>query len=512
MRWLSPDALARIVGEAANCVAYARSLHTDLAATLADEPLHPPDVDALVDALAAFMLAEHAAGRSLTTRALLARAVARFAGCGSLLAAARRDLALHAELTWPQWSADQLAARMRALPAYKSLSLQYQLLTGQIVDITAELNGEDGEVHDGDWRSELLASRGRLREQLPRRITTPAANEWRIERDCGIESTADLARVLEISHEELDNALRLSRSPHAYRVLVLRKQSGGLRLVEQPQDALRVLQRRILRSVLGNTDLHPAAHGFVRGRSALTHAAQHRGRRLVLRLDIADFFTSIAAGRVHSAYLRLGVPPRVATVLTALSTSLQRAGALRGALRRHDPLAAQTGIEECVRDWQQTLCVPHLPQGAPTSPTLANWIAYRLDQRLSGLAAAWGMRYSRYADDLTFSTDAADCNAARFIDQARSIVASEGWVLNERKTLVMPQSGRQRVTGIVVNETLNLCRKDYDALKAAVHRHVNAAQRDTQEHAQLLGRIAWLARFRPERAERLRQKLRTTQA
>lgn len=477
---------------------------------LADEPLHPPDVDALVDALAAFMRAEHEAGRSLTTRALLARASARFVGGSSLLAAARRDLALHAELTWPQWSADQLAARMRALPAYESLSLQHQSLTDRIDELTTELNGDDGEVHDGDWRSELLVSRERLREQLPR-ITTPAANERRIERDCGIESTADLARVLEISHEELDNALRLSRSPHAYRVLVLRKQSGGLRLVEQPQDALRVLQRRILRSALGSTDPHPAAHGFVRGRSALTHAALHQGRRLVLRLDIADFFTSITAGRVHSAYLRLGVPPRVATVLTALSTSLQRAGALRGALRRHDPLAAQTGIEECVRDWQQTLCVPHLPQGAPTSPTLANWIAYRLDQRLSGLAAAWGMRYSRYADDLTFSTDAADCNAARFIDQARSIVASEGWVLNERKTLVMPQSGRQRVTGIVVNETLNLCRKDYDALKAAVHRHVHAPPDDAQR-SQLLGRIAWLAHFRPERAERLRQKLRTTQA
>ena len=122
------------------------------------------------------------------------------------------------------------------------------------------------------------------------------------------------------------------------------------------------------------------------------------------------------------------------------------------------------------------------------------------------------MRYSRYADDLTFSTDASDCNSLRFVDQVRTIVATEGWLLNERKTLVMPQSNRQRVTGIVVNQTMNLCRQDYDALKAAVHRHVNAAQPDTQQHSQLLGRIAWLARFRPGRAERLRQKLRAAQA
>jgi RNA-directed DNA polymerase len=478
---------------------------------VSDAPNTLPEVDAIADALAAFMLAEHQAGRSLTARALVERAAARFVGCSALIAATRRDLALHAELAWPHWTEAQLAARVRARPEFQSLALHREMIGSEIEDITAMLDEAPSDSEDADdrRRSDLQARRERLRADLPR-LRTDAVAPPAPPIESAIATLADLARMLEISQDELDTALRFTRSRQAFRLLVMRKQSGGLRIIEQPQDALRVLQRRVLREVLVAADLHPAAHGFVRGRSALMHAALHAGRRLVFRLDIADFFTSITAGRVHSAYLRLGVPPRVATVLTSLSTSLQGAGALRGALRRHDPFASQSGIEAQARDWQQTLCVPHLPQGAPTSPALANWIAYRLDQRLTGLAAVWDMRYSRYADDLTFSTDAADCHGARFVDQIRAVVASEGWVLNERKTLVMPQASRQRVTGIVVNRSLNLCRRDYDALKAALHRHVTAAQDDGLK-PQLLGRIAWLAQFRPERADRLRQKLRSAQ-
>ena len=138
---------------------------------------------------------------------------------------------------------------------------------------------------------------------------------------------------------------------------------------------------------------------------------------------------------------------------------------------------------------------------------LANWIAHRLDQRLTGLAATWRMSYSRYADDLTFSGDERDFNRTRFIATVRDIVAAEGWVLNERKTLVMPSSNRQRVTGLVVNQSVNLCRKDFDALKAAVHRYVTSATLDAAQLAQLFGRIAWLGQLRPERAAKLRAKL-----
>jgi RNA-directed DNA polymerase len=479
---------------------------------MSDEtPIHP-DVDALVEQLASFLLAEYASGRSLTTHALIARSARHFAGCSALIAAMRREIALGEELRWSDINAATLAARMRKLPQFEASVLAHAHALAR--DSETELNvWLAGESTDADERQAARVSLDMHMAALPRLKDASAFARYQraptVEQHFNpkIVTIADLARTLEISVDELDSAVRRSRQPRAYHLLIMQKRGGGIRLIEQPTDALRVLQRRILRHILNAATLHPAAHGFIRGRSALTHATLHTGKRCVLRLDIADFFTSITAGRVHSAFLRLGLPPRVATTLTALTTSTQRANRLREVLRRHSTDCSQTTVNDWVRGAQETLCIPHLPQGASSSPMLANWIAYRLDQRLSGLSAAWKMHYSRYADDLTFSTDEPNFSRARFIGMVRNIVASEGWMLNERKTLVMPQSDRQRVTGIVVNQSMNLCRKDFDALKAAVHRYATATSRDDAAYSQLMGRVAWLARFRPERANRLKEKL-----
>ncbi len=479
---------------------------------MSDEAIIPPDVDALVEQVAAFLLTEHASGRSLTTQALVARGERHFVGCSPLIAAARREIALGEELRWSDIGVAALAERMRKMPQFEALVLAHAVVRDGEAELKAWLASES---RDADDRAVAQAGLDIRMAELPRvRDASAFARPQRafiVEQNFSprIEIAADLAQALEISVDELDAAVRRSQQLNTYHLLIMQKSSGRIRVIEQPTDALRVLQRRILRHVLSAATLHAAAHGFVRGRSALTHAVLHTGKRCVLRLDIADFFTSITAGRVHSAFLRLGLPPRVATLLAALTTSAQKASTLRAILRRDRADYSQTFVNEWVRDSQETLCVPHLPQGAPSSPMLANWIAYRLDQRLAGLSVAWTMTYSRYADDLTFSTDESDFNRVRFIGMVRDIVASEGWILNERKTLVMPQSDRQRVTGIVVNKSMNLCRKDLDALKAAVHRYATATtpSPDDAIRAQLLGRIAWLAQLRPERAAKLKAKL-----
>jgi hypothetical protein len=154
---------------------------------------------------------------------------------------------------------------------------------------------------------------------------------------------------------------------------------------------------------------------------------------------------------------------------------------------------------------------PHLPQGAPTSPALANLGAFSLDVRLAGLARSAEAEYTRYADDLVFSGGRAfERSVHRFSVHVGAIALEEGFAVNFRKTRVMCQGVRQRVAGVVVNERPNLARPDYDALKATLHNCVrhgpDCQNRDARGdfRAHLAGRIAHVAALNPARAERLR--------
>ena len=153
----------------------------------------------------------------------------------------------------------------------------------------------------------------------------------------------------------------------------------------------------------------------------------------------------------------------------------------------------------------------HLAQGAPTSPALANLVAWRLDKRLAGLAQAFDATYTRYADDLTFSGDEAFAHKTASLTAAVSeIVETEGYRLNASKTRYMRASQRQSVTGIVVNQRPNLARSDYDALKAMLHNCVRTGPRSqnlsghVDFRAHLEGRIGWVAHLHPERGHKLR--------
>ena len=166
--------------------------------------------------------------------------------------------------------------------------------------------------------------------------------------------------------------------------------SSGERLLERPRPRLRAVQRRVLDDLVVLIPIHEAAHGFVPGRSVRSFAAPHAGRRVVVRVDLRSFFSTVTAGRVWAALRTAGYPEQVAHVLTGLVTNAVPYSELR---------------DHGTATQRQLLRRPHLPQGAPTSPALANLVAGRLDRRLAGLAAALGYRYTRYADDLAFSTD-----------------------------------------------------------------------------------------------------------
>lgn len=153
---------------------------------------------------------------------------------------------------------------------------------------------------------------------------------------------------------------------------------------------------------------------------------------------------------------------------------------------------------------------PHLPQGAPTSPALANLAAFHLDCRLTGLARSVGAAYTRYADDLVFS-GGHDFGrmAGRVLIQAGAIALDEGFEVNTRKTRIMRQSVAQRAAGLVLNQRVNIPRREYDQLKAILHNCVKSGpggqNRSTRAdfRAHLAGRIAYVKQTNPARGARL---------
>ena len=286
------------------------------------------------------------------------------------------------------------------------------------------------------------------------------------------------------------------------------RRGGPLRLIERPKFRLKSLQRRILHEILDWIPAHDAAHGFTRGRSAVTNASEHTRRLVVVRLDLEDFFASIAARRVFGIFRTAGYPESVAYTLTALSTNVVPIGVSRELPSATDPrlIASQSRLA-------RRLATPHLPQGAPTSPALANLAAFRFDRRLTGLATAFGATYTRYADDITLSGSR---RLLRNANQLRStiieIARQEGFAANDRKSSLTTSAGSQRVCGVVVNQRTNMARADYDALKATIHnaaRHGPASQNRTgvpDFRAHLRGRIAWVEQLHPEHGRKLRRQ------
>ncbi len=255
-----------------------------------------------------------------------------------------------------------------------------------------------------------------------------------------LDNPAQLAEALGVSVGELRwfaYHRDAAESVHYRRFTIPKGRSGEERAIWAPLPRLKEMQRWILREILEKLPVHGAAHGFLAGRSILTNAAAHTGSRLVLGMDLKDFFPTITLPRVKGLFRKAGYREQVATLLALLCTESPR---------------------EIVQHEGKTYYIAMgprcLPQGAPTSPGITNAICLRLDRRLAGLAAKQGWRYTRYADDLTFSIPAkggACGSLQKVLGGARAIVEDEGFTIHDRKTHVARSGGQQKVTGLIVN-------------------------------------------------------------
>jgi len=222
---------------------------------------------------------------------------------------------------------------------------------------------------------------------------------------------------------------------HYHRWLVP-KRDGTPRLISAPKPELKAAQRWITREVTEHLPLHGAAHGFVTGRSIATNARVHAGARVIVKLDIRGFYPTVTMRRVKGLLRRAGLGEQVATLLALLATESPREEVVTHGKTHY----VATGPRS-------------LPQGAPTSPSITNALCLRLDCRLSGLARKLGCRYTRYADDLTFSWHgAAKSQVGALLRAAGMIVRAEGFEIHVKKTRVMRAGARQKVTGLIVNQ------------------------------------------------------------
>ena len=282
-----------------------------------------------------------------------------------------------------------------------------------------------------------------------------------------------------------------------YKRFYLPKKSGGRRLISAPMPQLKAAQYWILENILYKVPSSTAAHGFVPGKSIVTNASHHVAQELVINIDLKDFFPTIEYKRVKGLFVKLGYSEQIATILALLCTEAPA-----------DQVALD-GKEYFVASGARSL-----PQGAPSSPALTNLICYQLDNRFVGLAKKFGYHYTRYADDMTFSTSGeAGDKAGQLLWAVKKVIKEEGFHLHPDKLKVMRKGDKREVTGIVVNEKLSLDRETLRKFRALLHQIRVSGLKDKQWGngnivSSMEGFANYVAMVKPEAGKQLKEQLR----
>ncbi len=253
-----------------------------------------------------------------------------------------------------------------------------------------------------------------------------------------LNEPGDVADLLEVSYGRLKYHISKLPEDRRYRNFAIPKKSGQSRTISAPCTPLKILQRKLSQVLYSVYEPKATVHGFVPARSILTNAEQHVHKRFILNIDLKDFFHSIHFGRVRGIFMK---PPynlsiEVSTTLAKICCHLGR-----------------------------------LPQGAPTSPIVSNMICVRMDSELRKLAKEYKCTYTRYADDITFSTtllnfpsglayleNGAEISKVVLGERLNLIIQSNGFEVNDNKIRLQHKSNHQEVTGLTVNKFPNVKR------------------------------------------------------
>ena len=292
-----------------------------------------------------------------------------------------------------------------------------------------------------------------------------------------IKNSKDLANKMGVTLKQLrflTYTQKLSAKTDYVRFKMLKK-TGGFREISAPKPQLKRLQYWMLENILNKVEVSEQTHGFVANRSIISNATPHLNQAVVINCDLENFFPTISYPRVKGLFRSLGYSAEVATVLAVLATEAeQKEVTLDG-----EKLYLYTGKR-------------YLPQGSPASPMISNLICRKLDSRMQGIASALGFVYTRYADDMTFSSKEYQ-NINKMLYWVKGISREEGFVLHPKKTRIMKKGSRHEVTGIVVNEKPSVNRKELKKFRALLHQIENdgLAGKSWQGKSENLVSVIW---------------------
>lgn len=285
-----------------------------------------------------------------------------------------------------------------------------------------------------------IASQMSTREELLALLNCIKQNEMR-------ELGFDADKFYPFTMKQLLYYCNPNHAFHRYRQFKIKKKSGGFRQITTPrnQSFMMLLQsvNEILKSIYTPSEY---AMGFTEKRSVVTNAAVHIGQNYVFNIDLKDFFPSVEQGRVMKrlTLAPFNFSPQIALLISGLCSMR---------VKREQPI--ETKQHDLDKHFMYVL-----PQGAPTSPIITNMICDTLDRRLAGLAKRFGLHYTRYADDITFSSmHYVYAKNGEFRKELVRIISGQGFTINDTKTRLQKHGSRQEVTGIIVSEKMNVTKK-----------------------------------------------------
>ncbi|MCX8057788.1 MAG: reverse transcriptase family protein [Spirochaetes bacterium] len=279
--------------------------------------------------------------------------------------------------------------------------------------------------------------------------------------------------------------IELLKKETLYVSFPLKKRNGSVRWIDAPIEELKTVQKEILTNLLDKIPVCDWVYGFVKNKSAIDGAKLHLNKKVILNIDIKDFFSSITLNKVYGIFIKI-VSYNNNKYNLNLTNQIELVNYL-------SLLTTRNG---------------KLPQGAPTSPALSNIYMYYIDNRFNSIAKQYNLTYTRYADDLTFSSDDYNFDMKIIINKVEPILNAAGLKINKKKLRIMRPHRRMEVTGIVVNKQLGVPRYKWKNLRAMLHNiDKNNIKLKPKEIKQILGKIEWISKLNPKRGNQLNMKL-----